>query len=124
MKRSANQRLKQAYKDAPWRGQIRTLGVIGAVILLGAILSWLHVDFSTRTALFGREIQELQEESLSLKRDILTLETELANLHSIASVKARMEDMGFDSTQYFSRNIVQDGLYSEIKTVIISVAVS
>jgi cell division protein FtsL len=84
-----------AYKQAPWRVQRQYVGafLLGVVVL--ALVAALYLDLSARTAVAGREIQELQLKITAMQRSNADLETELANLTASAVMQQRALLLGY-----------------------------
>lgn len=104
MKYNEKNKMIQAYSKAPWRDQVQTLVLALIGISLAAVLGWMYADLSARTTQHGRAIQKMQTKMLVLERDILSLESDLAEITSIQNVQERMDEMGFTPAQ--SANIV------------------
>jgi cell division protein FtsB len=84
-----------AYKQAPWRIQRQYVGAFLLAVIVLALVAALYLDLSARTALAGREIQELQLEITALRRSNADLETELANLTASAVMQQRALELGY-----------------------------
>jgi cell division protein FtsB len=84
-----------AYKQAPWRIQRQYVGAFLLAVIVLALVAALYLDLSARTALAGREIQELQLEITALQRSNADLETELANLTASAVMQERALELGY-----------------------------
>jgi cell division protein FtsL len=84
-----------AYKQAPWRVQRQYVGAFLLAVIVLALVAALYLDLSARTALAGREIQELQVEITSMQRSNADLETELANLTASAVMQKRALELGY-----------------------------
>ncbi|NUQ86027.1 MAG: hypothetical protein HUU11_15050, partial [Anaerolineales bacterium] len=92
-------RFIHAYKQAPWRVQRQYVGAFLLVVIAPALVAALYLDLSARTALAGREIQELEIEIASLQRSNADLQTELANLTSSAVMQQRALELGYRPVQ-------------------------
>jgi cell division protein FtsL len=84
-----------AYKQAPWRVQRQYVGAFLLAVIVLALVAALYLDLSARTALTGREIQELQIEITILQRSNADLVTELANLTASAVMQQRALELGY-----------------------------
>lgn len=84
-----------AYKQAPWRVQRQYVGAFLLAVIVLALVAALYLDLSARTALAGREIQELQVQITAVQRSNADLETELANLTSSAVMQKRALELGY-----------------------------
>ena len=54
------QRLTQAYKLAPWRGQLQYIGAFMLVVVASAVVAGIYLNVTARANTFGREIQQMQ----------------------------------------------------------------
>ncbi len=84
-----------AYKQAPWRVQRQYVGAFLLTVVVLALVAALYLDVTARTALTGREIQELRIQISSMQRSNADLETELANLTSAAIMQQRALELGY-----------------------------
>jgi len=84
-----------AYKQAPWRVQRQYVGAFLLVVIVLALVAALYLDLSARTALAGREIQDLQIEITNLQRSNADLETDLANLTASSVMQQRALELGY-----------------------------
>jgi cell division protein FtsL len=84
-----------AYKQAPWRVQRQYVGAFLLAVIVLALVAALYLDLSARTALAGREIQELQVQITTVQRSNADLETELANLTASAVMQKRALELGY-----------------------------
>lgn len=84
-----------AYKQAPWRVQRQYVGAFLLAVIVLALIAALYLDLSARTALAGREIQELQLEITAMQRANADLETELANLTASVVMQQRALELGY-----------------------------
>ena len=111
--------LLQAYKQAPWRVQLQWLGYSMALIVLLGLIGWVYTDITARSGKVGREIQAMQTEILAAQRTNSDLETQIARLTSISTMKERARDLGFQ--QLSSREIVYlqvSGYYERLPVVL------
>lgn len=84
-----------AYKQAPWRVQRQYVGAFLLVVVVLALIAALYLDVTARTALAGREIQDLQIQIAAMQRANADLETELANTTSSAVMRQRALQLGY-----------------------------
>jgi len=84
-----------AYKQAPWRVQRQWIGAFLLVVIGGAMIAAIYLDVTARTAVAGREIQELRVEITTIQRENADLETRLADLTSTAVMQQRALTLGY-----------------------------
>lgn len=84
-----------AYKQAPWRIQRQWIGAFLLVLICAAMVAALYLDVTARTAVAGREIQELRVELTNIQRENADLETQLADLTSTAIMQRRAVQLGY-----------------------------
>ena len=90
-----NNRIVQAYRQAPWRTQLQWTGLFLLVLVLVASVASIYLNVSASAAASGREIQRLGQQSEDLERSIADLRTQLAMLTSAANMEKRAEAMNF-----------------------------
>lgn len=84
-----------AYKQAPWRVQRQYVGAFLLAVIVLALVAALYLDVTARTALTGREIQDLRGQITAMQRSNADLETELANITSSAVMQRRALELGY-----------------------------
>jgi cell division protein FtsL len=84
-----------AYRQAPWRVQRQYVGAFLLVVIVLALIAALYLDVTARTAVAGREIQELRFEVTTIQRTNADLETRLADLTSTALMQKRALELGY-----------------------------
>jgi hypothetical protein len=84
-----------AYKQAPWRVQRQWVGAFLLGVVGLAMIAALYLDVTARTAVAGREIQQLRFEIAALQRSNADLDTELAALTSTAAMRQRALELGY-----------------------------
>ena len=88
-----------AYKQAPWRVQRQWVGVFLLAVIGVAMVAALYLDVTARTAVTGREIQELRVQIITVQRENADLETRLADLTSTAAMQRRALELGYRPVQ-------------------------
>ena len=88
-----------AYKQAPWRVQRQWVGIFLLVVIGVAMVAALYLDVTARTAVTGREIQEMRVQITTIQRENADLETRLADLTSTAAMQQRAERLGYRPVQ-------------------------
>lgn len=84
-----------AYKQAPWRVQRQWVGAFLLALIGLAMVAALYLDVTARTAVAGREIQELRIEITNIQRANADLETRLADLTSTIVMEQRARELGY-----------------------------
>ncbi|MDO8753019.1 MAG: hypothetical protein Q7J80_03910 [Anaerolineales bacterium] len=87
--------LVHAYKIAPWRIQRQWIGnaLLGVVAL--AMVATLYLNITARTAIAGREIQDLNDAITASQQVSGDLQTQLASLTSASAMERRARELGF-----------------------------
>lgn len=85
----------QAYSQAPWRRQLRSIGVLLTVVLVLVLLGSLFVSVNARAATLGRQIQRSRQQIEALEFEIAQLRSELAFQTSAVNMRQRAEALGF-----------------------------
>ena len=84
-----------AYKQAPWRVQRQWVGAFLLALIGLAMIAAIYLDVTARTAIAGREIQELRLEITTIQRLNADLETQLADLTSTDVMERRALELGY-----------------------------
>ena len=84
-----------AHKQAPWRVQRQWVGAFLLAVIGMAMIAALYLDVTARTAVTGREIQELRTEITTTQRTNADLETQLANMTSTIEMQHRALALGY-----------------------------
>lgn len=87
--------LIQAYRVAPWRVQRQWIGNALLLVLAFAMVAALYLHVTSRTAIAGREIQDLTDAIASSRQVSSDLQTQLAGLTSADSMETRARAMGY-----------------------------
>lgn len=91
----------QTVRQANWRVQRQWIGLFLLALVLVAMVAGIYLNITVRATLAGREIQMLQTDITNNTRANSDLETQLASLSSVESMKKRADGMGYspaDST--------------------------
>ena len=84
-----------AYRQAPWRIQRQWIGAFLLAVICAAMIAALYLDVTARTAVAGREIQELRILITTIQRENADMETRLADLTSTAVMQRRAVELGY-----------------------------
>ena len=87
---------KHAYKQAPWRRQLRSMGLFILPIVAIAIVVSLHLIVSARSASAGLQIMDMHYEEEEILRKIANQRIELAWISSYGQMQKRAEKLGFE----------------------------
>ena len=88
-----------AYRQAPWRVQRQWVGIFLLVVIGVAMVAALYLDVTARTAVTGREIQEMRIQITTIQRETADLETQLADLTSTVAMQRRALALGYRPVQ-------------------------
>lgn len=88
-----------AHRQAPWRLQRQWVGAFLLFVVGAAMVAALYLDVTARTAVAGREIQELRSQITTIQRENADLETQLADLTSTAAMQRRALELGYRPVQ-------------------------
>lgn len=89
-------KIKQAFKQAPWRTQIRSVGLILLVLAVVVVVAGLYLSVSAQAAQAGMEIQSMEVDKDKLKQQIADLSTFLAWMDSATLMEERAKALGFE----------------------------
>lgn len=90
-----NQRIIQAYKQAPWRVQLQWIGALLLVLVVGMLISGVYLYLSAEATEAGTIIRGLELEREERQIRIADLNTKLAYLRSAAFMEQRAESLGY-----------------------------
>lgn len=88
--------LVQKYRQAPWRVQRQWLGLFLLGVVTIAMVAAVYLNVTARAALAGREIQFLEDQIEENQRINADLETQLAGLTSVDTMRTRALALGFE----------------------------
>jgi hypothetical protein len=91
--------LVHAYRVAPWRVQRQWIGNALLLVVVLAMVAALYLNVTSRTAIAGREIQDLTDAIAASQQVSSDLQTQLAGLTSAESMEKRARAMGFRPVQ-------------------------
>ena len=87
--------LIHAYRVAPWRVQRQWIGNALLLVVAFAMVAALYLNITSRTAIAGREIQDLTE-AIALSQQVSSdMQTQLAALTSAVAMETRARELGF-----------------------------
>lgn len=89
---------KQAYKQAPWRRQIQSIGLSLLPVVAIAVIISLYLIISAQAATAGLQIMDLHYEEEDILRTIANLRTQLGWITSYSQMQKRAEKMGYEAT--------------------------
>ena len=84
-----------AYRQAPWRIQRQWIGAFLLAVICAAMVAALYLDVTARTAVAGREIQEMRVVITTVQRENADLETQLADMTSTEVMQRRALELGY-----------------------------
>lgn len=91
--------LIHAYRIAPWRVQRQWFGSALLAVVVFAMVAALYLNVTSRTAIAGREIQDLTS-AIALSQQVSSdLQTQLASLTSADAMESRAFELGFRPTE-------------------------
>jgi cell division protein FtsL len=85
----------QKVRQAPWRVQRQWIGLFLLGLVAVSMVAAIYLNVTVRATLAGREVQLLQPTIIAGQRENSDLETQLAGLTSVESMKKRAEALGF-----------------------------
>ncbi|MBL8100723.1 MAG: hypothetical protein JNK81_16190 [Anaerolineales bacterium] len=84
-----------AYRVAPWRVQRQWIGNALLLVVVLALVAGLYLNVTSRTAIAGREIQDLMSAIAISQQTSSDLHTQLASLTSASAMEQRARLLGF-----------------------------
>ncbi len=90
-----NQRLMQAYRQAPWRTQIQRIAVLLLVLIAIGSIAGLYLSVSAQAATAAIQIRQFEATRDALKETNSNLEAELALITTSENMAARAQELGY-----------------------------
>jgi cell division protein FtsL len=82
-------------QKTPWKTQQQLFGFVLVVLVFAAMIAGIYLNITSRAAVLGREIQNLEAAITEVKRANADLTNQLGVLLSYQSMAERAEAMGF-----------------------------
>jgi hypothetical protein len=88
-------KIMQAYQQAPWRIKFRGLG--GFLIAMAALflVLGLFLSLSGQAATAGLELRSMNDERETIRQEIASMRTSIADITSVSKMQARAEELGY-----------------------------
>ena len=90
------QSLIQAYRQAPWRNQLKWFATFLLGVIVVALVAGLYLSISAQSVTIGIEIQEANAHKLGLQTDIADLNNTLGDLTAGPAMLARAKALHYD----------------------------
>jgi hypothetical protein len=104
--------LIQAYRQTPWRGQLRWVGLFLLALVVVALIAGMYLNITAQTVAAGVLIQELNNERTQLMLNISNEETALADIKSTDQMQKRADELGFQRSDLHGALYLQISSYS------------
>lgn len=88
-----------AYSQAPWRKQLRLVGLFSLGVVFLALLAGIYVILSANIAKVGRDIQTKYSDIDDIDWQIEEMQTQLARIQSTESMEQRARAMGYKAVE-------------------------
>jgi cell division protein FtsL len=87
--------ITQAYSQAPWRKQLQWIGLFMLALVMVAMVAGIYLSVSAQASSAGREIQIMYGEMDEMRRNIESMESQIAYLVANAEMEKRAEKLNF-----------------------------
>ena len=111
---------KQAYKQAPWRRQIQSIGLSLLPVVAIAVIISLYLIVSAQAATAGLLIMNLHYEEEEILRTIANQRTQLGWVTSYSQMQKRAERMGYEPAQESNLHYITIAGYQSQNAVLIA----
>ncbi len=91
-----NKRWIQAYKEAPWRVQVKRIAAFLSAMIAIAIVAGLYLNITAQTAAAGVEARKLEKQRDELMRQNSDLRTQLGFMSSRVEMERRARELGYE----------------------------
>ncbi len=88
-------RLKQAYKQAPWRIQLQSIGFYLLPVVAIALITVIYLNISAQAATAGLHVRDMRIEEETIQRSVANQRTRLAWLTSYITMHQRAQSLGY-----------------------------
>lgn len=95
-RRSINIKWAQAFKQAPWRGQVQSAGLFLLGLVVVIVIASIYLSISGRAASAGLGAYRMSVERQTLERQIADRKARIAILTSVTVMEQRAKEMGFE----------------------------
>jgi len=95
-RRKINIKWAQAFKQAPWRGQVQSAGLFLLGLVVVIVVASIYLSISGKAAAAGLGAYRLNAERQTLERQIADRKSRIAVLTSVTVMEQRAKDMGFE----------------------------
>lgn len=92
---TVGKKLTQAFKQAPWRNQIRYAGVFLLILVVILLVASIYLSISGRAAAAGLSTYRMSLERQNIEREIADLKAQIAIQTSVTVMEQRAKDLGF-----------------------------
>ncbi|MCC6146170.1 MAG: hypothetical protein IT308_01240 [Anaerolineaceae bacterium] len=90
-----NQRLMQAYHQAPWRTQMQRIAVLLLILIAIGSIAGLYLSVSAQAATAAIQIRRYEATREALKQAHTNLESELALSNASENMARRAQELGY-----------------------------
>ncbi|MBA4384454.1 MAG: hypothetical protein C0410_06935 [Anaerolinea sp.] len=95
-RRKINIKWAQAFKQAPWRGQVKSAGLFLLTLVIVIVVASIYLSISGKAAAAGLGAYRMSAERQTLERQIADRKANIAVLTSVTIMEQRAKDMGFE----------------------------
>jgi cell division protein FtsB len=90
------QSLIQAYRQAPWRNQLKWIATFLLGVIVVALVAGLYLSISAQAVIMGFEIQGRNQDKVVIQQDIADLRNQLGDLTSDPAMLERAKALHYD----------------------------
>jgi cell division protein FtsL len=89
------QSVQYAYKQAPWRKQLRLAGFVLVGLVITVMIAIAYLNISAKTYAAGIEIQSMQREKDTISSSIADLRNQLGSVTSLEIMSEKADEEGY-----------------------------
>lgn len=93
---------QQAYRNPPWKREVKLLGKIGAFLVLAFIVALIYLHYSAQLSEVRLKIQETHAHRNDLMRQIAEYQTRAGALTAYAVMRQRAEQLGYVDIDFYN----------------------
>lgn len=92
---------QQAYRNPPWKREVKFLGKVGAFLVLAFVISLIYLHYSAQLSEVRLKIQETHAHRNELMRQIAEYQTRTGALTAYTAMRQRASQLGYVDIDFY-----------------------
>lgn len=93
---------QQAYRNPPWKREVKLLGKIGAFLVLAFVISLIYLHYSAQLSEVRLKIQQAHTRRNDLMRQIAEYQTRSGALTAYPTMRQRAAQLGYVDIDFYN----------------------